>query len=152
MQVTYEALLTRYDDASCTIELPDWGVTTEGSSLKDALEMGVDLLRTEVTYALANNRPLPEPHFDHRRSDNEERVILSVDVTSESAKQEWPWISTSEAAELLGVTIGRIHQLINAGTLRSTKEGRDMFVLRSDVERRLASSPQAGRPKKLSAA
>lgn len=56
------------------------------------------------------------------------------------------WLTTKEAAQLLGVTPGRILQLIKAGHLHPLKRGRDHFVLRAEVEA-ARSRPGRGRPR-----
>jgi excisionase family DNA binding protein len=140
--------LTKYDDGMCAIEFPDWGTATEGESVEEALRMGLDLLRGDVTYALASGRPLPEATFEHELEDGDERVILGVWTSEKDALKEWPWLTTVQAAEALGVTVGRVHHLITDGKLASTKEGRDVFVSREDVEARLKAPRRAGRPKK----
>lgn len=55
-------------------------------------------------------------------------------------------LTTSEAAEQLGVTSGRVRQLILAGRLPATKVGRDLFIKESDLK--LVQDRQTGRPSK----
>lgn len=55
------------------------------------------------------------------------------------------WISTAEAAEILGVGRIRVTQLINAGQLRAEKVGNRYSVDRASVEERAANPPKAGR-------
>jgi excisionase family DNA binding protein len=43
------------------------------------------------------------------------------------------YITTTEAAALLGVTAGRVRQWIVAGRLASIRPGRDRLVRRADV-------------------
>jgi len=57
-------------------------------------------------------------------------------------------LTTSEAAERLGVTVGRIHQFIQEGRLPAEKKGRDYFIDSSDL--RLVKNRKPGRPKKAS--
>jgi len=60
------------------------------------------------------------------------------------------YITTSEAANLLGVSASRVRQLILEGRLNSVKIGRDQLLIKSEVDD-FASKPRArtGRPKKL---
>jgi excisionase family DNA binding protein len=55
-------------------------------------------------------------------------------------------LTTSEAAERLGVTVGRIHQFIQEGRLPAEKKGRDYFIDSNDL--RLVKNRKPGRPKK----
>lgn len=44
------------------------------------------------------------------------------------------YITTAEAAKLLGVNQSRIRQLIMEGRLAATKAGRDNFILKTELE------------------
>jgi excisionase family DNA binding protein len=59
-------------------------------------------------------------------------------------------LTTHQAAERLGVTAGRIRQLIVEGRLPAVKMGRDNFIKASDL--RLVENRKVGRPTKLEAA
>ena len=55
-------------------------------------------------------------------------------------------VTTKEAARILGVTDGRVRQMILKGQLRAQKFGRALTLSRSDVE--TLRGRKAGRPKK----
>jgi len=55
-------------------------------------------------------------------------------------------VTTKEAAEILGVTDGRVRQMILKGQLPAKRFGRSLTLSRSDVER--LRGRKAGRPKK----
>lgn len=57
-------------------------------------------------------------------------------------------VSVPEAAEIIGCTTGRVHQLIADGTISGEKvNGRAWLLLRKDVER-IAKKPRTtGRPR-----
>ena len=58
------------------------------------------------------------------------------------------FITTSEAAEVLGVTTARIRQYIKEERLRSQKHGRDHLLIKKEVEKFSKSGrPKRGRPK-----
>ena len=148
MQFYYEAILNDDSSGVYGVNFPDLGVATEGEGLDRAIYMAIDLLRMVVTSALADDEKLPKATFGHQLEEDEQSVIIAIETSIEEAKEWWPWLLTSEAAEKLGVSIGRVHQLVASGALRSIKEGRDIQVSRADVEARLAAPPRAGRPKK----
>ncbi|MCL2654376.1 MAG: type II toxin-antitoxin system HicB family antitoxin [Coriobacteriia bacterium] len=148
MQYIYEAIIEGYDDGGYTVELPDWGSATEGENLEEAVRMGIDLLEVEVTTALVDDRELPHPVFGHELKKNEERLLLTIKTSREEAEKIWPWITTGEAAEILGVTPARVRNLVLSGALQAEKNGRDLWVSRADVRARMKSSPQPGRPRK----
>jgi excisionase family DNA binding protein len=56
------------------------------------------------------------------------------------------YLTTREAAEKLGVTVGRVQQFVAEGRLPSVKIGRDRFVLESDLA--LVAERKTGRPPK----
>ena len=47
---------------------------------------------------------------------------------------------------MLGVSRGRVSQMLAAGQLEGFRRGRAMFVTRESVKARLAEAPKAGRP------
>jgi excisionase family DNA binding protein len=54
-------------------------------------------------------------------------------------------LTTKEAADRLGVSIGRVHQLIQEERLPAEKKGRDYFIAEKDL--RLVSNRKVGRPR-----
>lgn len=55
-------------------------------------------------------------------------------------------ITVKEAADQLGVSVGRIHQLIKSGALAAEKLGKQWIIDDQSVIARTALKPQAGRP------
>jgi excisionase family DNA binding protein len=55
-------------------------------------------------------------------------------------------LTTKEAAERLGVTAGRIRQMIVGGQLPAVKMGRDNFINEDDLK--LVEGRKPGRPRK----
>jgi len=55
------------------------------------------------------------------------------------------YLTTKEVAEKLGVTVGRVRQMIADGQLPSQKIGRDNFIKETDLS--LVENRQVGRPK-----
>ena len=61
-----------------------------------------------------------------------------------------PWMTTREAAADLGVSPGRVRQLLLAGQLPGEKLGRDWMIRRADVARFKALPPgRTRRPRAL---
>ena len=60
------------------------------------------------------------------------------------------WLTTQQAADKLGVTQGRIRQLILSGDLPSEKVGRDRMIREEDLKL-IEKRPGRGRPKKEAA-
>jgi excisionase family DNA binding protein len=56
-------------------------------------------------------------------------------------------LTTLQAAEKLGVTAGRVRQMIIDGQLPATKMGRDNFIKEADLK--LVEGRKVGRPAKV---
>ncbi len=56
-------------------------------------------------------------------------------------------LTTTQAAYFLGVTPGRVRQLVLAGRLKAIKNGRDLFVKKKELDR--FERKKHGRPKKV---
>ncbi len=56
------------------------------------------------------------------------------------------WITTAEAAERLGVTPGRVRQMILNGQLPAEKMGRDLLIIEDNLK--LVADRKVGRPPK----
>jgi excisionase family DNA binding protein len=59
-------------------------------------------------------------------------------------------LTTSEAAELLGVNASRIRQFVLQGRLPAQKKGRDLFIDENDLK--LVADRKIGRPSKIKTA
>jgi excisionase family DNA binding protein len=55
-------------------------------------------------------------------------------------------LTTKDAAERLGVTVGRVHQLIHDERLPAEKVGRDYMINEKDLK--LVKDRKPGRPRK----
>ncbi len=54
-------------------------------------------------------------------------------------------LTTNEVAEKLGVSVGRVRQMVADGQLPATKVGRDNFIKETDLK--LVKERKVGRPK-----
>lgn len=61
--------------------------------------------------------------------------------------EETDYLTTRQAAEKLGVSVGRVQQLVAANRLPSIKKGRDRFILEKDLEL-VRERVRTGRPPK----
>ncbi len=55
------------------------------------------------------------------------------------------FLSTKEVSEKLGVSVGRVRQMVADGQLPATKIGRDNFIKETDLK--LVKERKVGRPK-----
>ena len=61
--------------------------------------------------------------------------------------EETDYLTTKQAAEKLGVSVGRVQQLVAEKRLPSVKIGRDRFILEKDLEL-VRERKRTGRPPK----
>lgn len=148
MRFTYEGVFISRKDGGFDAEFPDIaGCSTFGDDLDDAIESAADVLESFLALALSEGVELPHPTLHHPLPLEKKGfcVLVSVEVDPDSAV---PVRTTAEAAEMLGVSTGRIRQMIRTGILERRKEGRDNLVTLASIEERLDSPRAAGRPRK----
>ena len=56
-------------------------------------------------------------------------------------------VSASQAAQDLGVSRGRVTQMMDAGILEGFRSGRSTYITVESINARKLSTPKAGRPK-----
>jgi predicted RNase H-like HicB family nuclease len=144
MQVTYEAIFTP-EDGQYSIVFPDFEGATCGNDYKDAIEMAADWLYLTIGALLHDGLPLPIPTYENKVERDDKVVVVSIFFDPEKAADEWNWVSVKTAADMLGVTAQRVRVLARDGVLPSRKEGRDILVLHSAVEKRAANPRGPGR-------
>lgn len=147
MQYTYEFEMWRGEKEWCIVPFDIPGAT-QGADVADACESAADLLRETVQDYILRGEKLPNPSFDNAPVHGGMRVIVSVDASLDGVEK----VSASEAAELLGVSRGRITAMVDSGLLDGWKEGRNSWITKESVDARLASPRSAGRPKKAAMA
>ncbi len=147
MQYTYEFEMWRGEN-QWIIESFDIPGITQGEDVADACESAADLLRETVRdYLMENERP-PAPTFDNKPIHGGVRVIVSVDASLDDVDK----VSATKAAELLGVSRGRITAMVQSGLLDGWREGRNTWITKASVDARLAAPRGAGRPRKAAMA
>ena len=117
MLYLYEVEIFKDDD--CYIAVPfDFDGATEGFSKLDCLEMASDLLTTEIQHKLMHGDELTKP---------------TIDNTSLSSI---PRMLKAEAARELGISQGRVSQLIRAGKLETFLYQGKEYVTKASVDAR----------------
>ena len=117
---------------------------TEGYDVRDAAMMAVDWLKITVEHCAMHHIELPEPTFGNRPRHGGTVMLVAVDAGVETV----PRVTPAEAARALGVTPGRVSQLMASGRLEHFEYGGRTWVSRYSLEARLAERPKPGRPKK----
>ena len=143
----YEILLEPEDDTSVwNVTVPDLeGCLTFGESIDDAVAEAADALMTYIASLLKNGDTLPSPVFGNEASKGGMAIALAVEV---DASYIVDGVSPSEAATMLGVTRGRVSQMIRAGVLSTYEHAGERVVDLASINDRLAAPRLAGRPRK----
>lgn len=121
---------------------------TQGETLEEVCRMATDWLQAEMEYRAMNDEELPEATFGNKPVHGGQTLIVAVNAGKETVNK----VSASDAARMLGVSPGRVTQMINAGLLQAFKEGHKTWVTVDSINARLDSAPKAGRPKKTATA
>jgi predicted RNase H-like HicB family nuclease len=148
MQITYEAILTPEEDGQYSVKFPDFEGGTCGDGFDNAIEMAADFLWLNVSWKLDKGQPLPTAKFGRKVSNGQRAVPVSLKFNDGAVNEEWAWIPAATAAELLGITTGRVRVMASKGVLPCRRMRGSIYVAREAVEARKASPPQRGRPTK----
>ncbi|MDY4522918.1 MAG: type II toxin-antitoxin system HicB family antitoxin [Atopobium sp.] len=145
MTYVYEAILERVDGSwvGCVPVFPsNCGVSSGGDNIKEAVENIAAALRFVIADYIEQGKKLPRAVFS-----NPPQVVLCVEVDNlfvESTK----CLTVTQAAEELGVSRGRISQLIDSGALDGTIVGGKRMITIASVNERKKNPPAAHRPRK----
>lgn len=145
----YGAIIRPSDDGEFWAEVPDLpGCFGQGTSFMDAVESISDGIETHLA-ALAEC-DMPIPPSKPISSDDGEAVY--VYANTDGFKLGVPTVSAAEAARMLGVTPGRVSQLISEGRLVAQRSAEGTQVTLESIKTLKASPRKAGRPKKAAMA
>ena len=134
-----------FEDEGALVALPfDMDGGTQGADFREACEMAADWLKTEMEHRAMRDIPFPEATFGNEPRNGGRTVIVAVDAGKETV----PRVTAAVAAHELGVTPGRVSQMVKSGLLESFELDGRTWLTRGSVEARKEGAPRAGRPKK----
>jgi len=134
-----------FEDEGVMIALPfDMDGGTQGADFAEVCEMAADWLKTEMEHRAMHGLEFPEATFGNEPREEGRTVIVAVDAGKETV----PRMTAAAAARELGVTPGRVSQMVKAGQLETFEMDGRTWVTRGSVEARKEEAPTAGRPKK----
>lgn len=122
-----------FKDGDFYIAVPfDFEGATEGFSKQECLEMAADLLTSEIQHRLMHRDNLPEPTIDNSPQYEGKIYSLAIDTGIGAI----PRMLKSEAARTLGISQGRVTQLVKSGKLETfSYQGRE-YVTKASVDAR----------------
>ncbi len=116
---------------------------TQGRTFEEACEMAADLLQAECEHRAMHGLPFPEPTFGNKPANGGKTVIVAVNAGKDTVRR----MSKADAARTLGVSAGRVTQMLAANQLESFELNGREWVTCASVEARAAEKPHPGRPK-----
>ncbi len=141
MTYTYEGKIERVDD-DWLVTFPGFdGTFGGGATLRKACENASEALRLRIAGMVDGREALPAPRFS-----DPPQAVFTVEVDRryiEATKT----VSAREAAELLGISKGRVSVLVREGKLDTVLvDGRARVTIES-VNDRIKNPPAPHRPK-----
>lgn len=131
MLYLYEIEIFKDDDYYIAVPF-DFEGATEGFSKQECLEMAADLLTSEIQHRLMHRDNLPEPTIDNSPQYEGKIYSLAIDTGIGAI----PRMLKSEAARALGISQGRVTQLVKSGKLETfSYQGRE-YVTKASVDAR----------------
>lgn len=147
MRYVYEIIISP-DDGMYSMEAPDLaGCFTWGNSVEEVLKKALDALETHIGAYLAGGEEVPPATFGHKAGTDDVLAVISFEATAASVGA--PHIAARHAAERLGISKGRVSQLLSSGRLEGYRDGREFMVSVASLDRFEASRRGAGRPRKV---
>jgi excisionase family DNA binding protein len=147
MRYTYEAVFEKGQNKGWyVVTFPDLPfIFTQGIDRNDAINQAAEALELGLVSNEMDGNPAPKATFGHC-ADNGFVVALSVVLRPRSEVIDT--ITTTEAAEILGLSQSRVRQLILSGHLKAKRKGRDHLVNLDSVDALLKNPLPVGRPRK----
>ena len=142
----YEASIERCDDGDGRGEYYHLrmaqfpGCFASGKTVAEAVEGCAVALQLTIADMIDNDEMLPKPVFS-----DPPQVVLCVDVSDDFVAAS-KCMTINEAARELGVTHGRVCQLLDSGDLETFMHGGRRMVTIASINARKAKKPKAGRP------
>ncbi|MDR2714689.1 MAG: helix-turn-helix domain-containing protein [Coriobacteriales bacterium] len=134
-----------YESEGKLVALPfDMNGGTQGGTPREAAFMATDWLRLDIEHRLMNGLEIPKATFGNEPQQNGRILLIAIEASLDTISA----VAAYKAADMLGVSRGRVSQMVSAGLLDGFRKGRDAFVTTDSIAARLAERPKAGRPSK----
>ena len=117
---------------------------TQGEDFEDLCLMVADWLKVTIEEHEVKGLELPAPTFGNTPRHGGTNMVFGVSAGLETIEK----VTASEAARMLGVTQGRVSQMVRDARLFGWREGRNSYVSLDSVRARLEEKPRAGRPRR----
>jgi predicted RNase H-like HicB family nuclease len=126
-------------------ELPD--AFTQGKTLKEVALNAIETLALALADHIEDSTEPPAPAFGHAHSNDATLLLVATEI-SESDVKRMGAVNSTEAARMLGVTKGRVAQLVSRGQLESVGKTTERLISLRSINDRLAACRTPGRPRR----
>ena len=116
---------------------------TQGEDWEDLGDMVSDWLRGEINYRLMQGKGLPPRTFGNSPRKGGTNIVVSVQAGLDTVER----VTAADAARMLGVTPGRVSQMLSTGQLVGWRDGHSSYVTRDSLEARMKAGSKVGRPR-----
>jgi excisionase family DNA binding protein len=142
----YEAIVDPITNYSHFVHFPELPLAiTQGRTRRQIAKNAAETLELALADYILEGKEPPAPVFGHDVPEGGETIIVSVTVTEEDARM-MGYVSSKEAAKMLGISKGRVSQLAASGQLESVGTGTARRISLESINERLAHPHPAGRP------
>ena len=142
----YGAVIRETENGAWWGEVPDLpGCYGEGDTFMEAVASVADSLETHIASLIDYGLPLPASSPIR----SEEGEVVYVYANTDSLSLGEPSVSAAEAARMLGITPGRISQLISEGKLTALRTAGSTSVTLSSIEDYRRNRRKPGRPRHI---
>lgn len=140
----FAAVIRKNDDGGYWAEVPDLeGCFGQGDDFMDAVSSISNGLETHLAAMLEYGIDIPKPSVV--KADDGDVIYVSANPCEYTLQVET--VSAAEAARMLGVSPGRVSQLIRCGRLKAKRSPEGTEVTRESVDEYSSTRRGAGRPK-----
>lgn len=147
MFYSYEATFEHQpEDEGWLVTFPAFdGAVAFGSTIAEACDNAATVLRLFVAQWLDDGKALPEPTFHEPP-----QSVVTVEV-DDAYRVRTRCTTITDAAEELGVSTGRVSQLVTSGALKSIELDGRRYVTLASLNAHQKNRRGAGRPKREAA-
>ena len=117
---------------------------TQGRDPKEVAVNASDWLQMEMEHRAMRELSFPQETFGNEPRNGGKIMLVAVNA----GKDTVPRMTAAEAAHRLGVTRGRVSQMVSSGQLETFELDGRTWVSEYSVDARIAEQPKAGRPRK----
>lgn len=148
MKRIYGAIIRQDEDGGCWAEVPDLpGCYGQGDTIIDATTSVSNGVETHLAAMLEDGESIPDP----TEVSSDDGKVVYVYADTDAVDLGAPSVTATEAASRLGLSAGRVSQLVSSGKLDGRRTPIGMMVTVDSIESYANEPRLVGRPRKVPA-